>query len=67
VLVTGLIIIFWNLLRSVKKGPPSGPNPWGGTTLEWKTGSPPPDENFEEIPQVTRGPYYYREGGTTEA
>jgi cytochrome c oxidase subunit 1 len=64
VLVTGLIIIFSNLLSSIKRGQQAGPNPWNGTTLEWKTGSPPPAENFTEIPQVTTGPYYYDKGGT---
>jgi cytochrome c oxidase subunit 1 len=27
--------------------------------LEWKTSSPPPPENFEEIPVVTQAPYTY--------
>ncbi len=31
---------------------------WGGTTLEWSVATPPPLENFEEIPAVTHGPYY---------
>ena len=34
-------------------------NPWGGTTLEWKVPSPPPLENFDEIPIVTGGPYVH--------
>ena len=36
-----------------------GANPWGGATLEWTIPSPPPAENFEEIPTVTRGPYAF--------
>jgi cytochrome c oxidase subunit 1 len=32
-------------------------NPWGGRTLEWTIPSPPPPENFEEIPNVVHGPY----------
>jgi len=66
ILVIGLIIIFSNLIRSIRRGREAGPNPWAGTTLEWQTSSPPPEENFEEIPQVTAGPYSYK-GGTTEA
>jgi len=57
ILVTGLIIFFTTLLRSLKRGAPAGPNPWGGTTLEWKTSSPPPLENFVEAPVVEGGPY----------
>lgn len=57
ILITGLIIIFANLFRSMRKGAPATINPWGGTTLEWTVPSPPPVENFETIPVVTRGPY----------
>ena len=59
ILVIGLIILFTNLLRSARKGAVSGPNPWGGTTLEWQIPSPPPLENFEEIPVISQGPYSY--------
>ncbi|MBI5103320.1 MAG: cytochrome c oxidase subunit I [Nitrospirae bacterium] len=59
ILAAGLIIIFFNLLRSIRNGGQAGPNPWGGTTLEWRTSSPPPAENFEVAPVVTEGPYAY--------
>ncbi len=52
-----MIIIFANLIYSVKKGKKSPENPWGGVTLEWHTASPPPLENFHEIPTVTHEPY----------
>lgn len=58
-LAAGLLLIFINLLRSARKGDTAGPNPWGGTTLEWRTSSPPPVENFEGEPVVTEGPYSY--------
>ena len=29
-----------------------GSNPWGGTTLEWQTTTPPHEHNFEKIPVV---------------
>lgn len=57
ILVTGLIYFFLTLIKSVKKGEPIGPNPWGGTTLEWKTPSPPPLLNFVQLPEVNAGPY----------
>lgn len=36
-----------------KRGVPAVDDPWGGWTLEWRTTSPPPPHNFEEIPDVT--------------
>ncbi|UCH81491.1 MAG: cytochrome c oxidase subunit I [Nitrospiraceae bacterium] len=59
ILAVGLILLFANLIRSVRKGEIAGSNPWKGTTLEWTVPSPPPVENFEEIPTVTHGPYKY--------
>jgi len=59
ILVTGILIMLVNLIHSLRHGSPCTANdPWGGgRTLEWKTTSPPPVENFEEIPVVTRGAY----------
>jgi cytochrome c oxidase subunit 1 len=34
-------------------------NPWGATTLEWQTPTPPPHGNFEKPIRVYRGPYEY--------
>ena len=59
VLIAGVLIILINLFRSAKHGPKAKANPWGGKTLEWTVPSPPPLENFEETPTVTRGPYDY--------
>jgi cytochrome c oxidase subunit 1 len=59
ILALGLILLFNNLIRSIKNGTEAGSNPWKGTTLEWAVPSPPPTENFEEIPVVTQGPYKY--------
>ncbi|HXW68960.1 MAG TPA: cbb3-type cytochrome c oxidase subunit I [Dissulfurispiraceae bacterium] len=59
VLVTGLAIIFRNLIIAIFKGPQAPANPWGGKTLEWQVPSPPPHENFGEIPVITSGPYSF--------
>ncbi len=59
ILVTGLIIMAINLLVSLRRGARAPADPWGGQTLEWKVSSPPPVENFHEIPTVTTGPYDY--------
>jgi cytochrome c oxidase subunit 1 len=57
ILIAGLAIMFGNLIYSLFKGKPAEANPWGGVTLEWQIPSPPPAENFEEIPVVNHGPY----------
>ena len=41
-----------NLLRSLRHGAPAGDDPWDAWTLEWSTTSPPPDYNFETLPEV---------------
>ena len=59
VLAAGILMMLYNLVRSLKTGETAPANPWGGTTLEWTTSSPPPVENFVEIPKVEHGPYEY--------
>jgi cytochrome c oxidase subunit 1 len=60
VLAMGLFIMFYNLFRSLWAGEKAVANPWNAATLEWQTSSPPPAENFETIPEVTKGPYTFR-------
>jgi cytochrome c oxidase subunit 1 len=61
IMVTGLVIIIVNLVRSARHGEPAEANPWNGRTLEWTVPSPPPLENFDEIPVLGEkdGPYNY--------
>ena len=59
ILVAGLMILFGNFVAALFKGDQAEDNPWGGLTLEWKLSSPPPAENFAEIPTITAGPYSY--------
>lgn len=59
ILIAGLTVIIINLVRSARYGPKAEMSPWGGSTLEWTVPSPPPTENFGEIPTVTRKPYDY--------
>jgi cytochrome c oxidase subunit 1 len=56
-LAAGIFMFLFEMIRALRKGTPAEANPWGGTTLEWTIPSPPPLENFHEIPTVTRGPY----------
>ena len=46
------LIFFWNFTRSMNKGEVAGNDPWGGTTFEWSTSSPPPKHNFEKLPEM---------------
>jgi cytochrome c oxidase subunit 1 len=50
-----------NMVSSWLQGRKAPNNPWNATGLEWTTTSPPPTENFEEIPIVTSEPYGYGE------
>ncbi|MEP6769858.1 MAG: cytochrome c oxidase subunit I, partial [Acidobacteriota bacterium] len=53
------MILVVNFFLSMRRGKVAGPNPWRANTLEWQTPSPPPHENFAEIPTVYRGPYEF--------
>jgi cytochrome c oxidase subunit 1 len=59
ILGIGYLIPLIYLIWSIRYGPVAGPNPWGAKGLEWETPSPPPTENFEEIPVVTEEAYAY--------
>ena len=63
ILATGILLMFFNLLSSLKNGEKAGDNLFGGATLEWTTPSPPPLENFDEVPTVTGSPYRFKRGG----
>lgn len=63
ILGAGFIIMAVYLLKSLKNGEQAPDNPWGGLTLEWKTTSPPPLENFAEVPEITHDPYDYEKAG----
>jgi cytochrome c oxidase subunit I len=41
-----------NVAMNHKRGVLAGPDPWKGNTLEWFVPSPPPVNNFDEIPRV---------------
>ncbi len=66
ILAVGLIVIVVNIVLSLKRGERAPSNPWGGKTLEWTISSPPPVENFHELPVITKGPYDYSEYEKTE-
>ena len=48
----GVCCFVVNLLSSLKHGALAGNDPWDAWTLEWSTSSPPPEYNFETLPEV---------------
>ena len=49
----GGLVFVANAFFSLKRGQLAGGDPWGGSTLEWATASPPPAHNFDDQPVVT--------------
>jgi cytochrome c oxidase subunit I len=60
ILALGFFIMAAYLLASLRKPADAPDNPWGGTTMEWQTSSPPIMHNFEEQPVLEHEPYDYR-------
>jgi cytochrome c oxidase subunit I len=54
VFFTGLatLVFIWNVLSTLRNGERAPSNPWGGWTLEWATSSPPPHDNFKQVPPI---------------
>jgi cytochrome c oxidase subunit I+III len=48
-----VLLFLCNLMRSLSAGRIAGPDPWGASSLEWATPSPPPEFNFALPPVVT--------------
>ena len=58
-LVAGLLILLGNFVVALFKGQKAEANPWGGVSLEWTISSPPPMENFEQVPTIAGPPYHF--------
>jgi cytochrome c oxidase subunit I+III len=52
VLTLGVLVFIFNAVRSLRAGAHADANPWGASTLEWATASPPPAYNFLYLPTV---------------
>lgn len=62
----GQIPFIINFFGSMVWGRKAESNPWKANTLEWSVSSPPPEKNFEKIPEVFRGAYEYSVPGQTK-
>ncbi|HEX5020243.1 MAG TPA: cytochrome c oxidase subunit I [Candidatus Binatia bacterium] len=62
ILALGYLLPLIYLIWSLRYGAVAGMNPWKATGLEWETPSPPPTDNFERTPIVTREAYDYARG-----
>ncbi|MCZ6641438.1 MAG: cbb3-type cytochrome c oxidase subunit I [Gammaproteobacteria bacterium] len=62
------ILFIYNLIVSLRKGKPSGGNPWEATTLEWQTPQTPPVHGNwgPTLPVVHRWAYDYSVPGAEE-
>jgi cytochrome c oxidase subunit 1 len=52
ILAAGFLLFFIDAIRSAATGAAAPTNPWGASTLEWATSSPPPPYNFARLPVV---------------
>ena len=67
ILAVGLVVLVFNVARSLATGVPAGADPWGGETLEWAVSSPPPDYNFAYIPIVHGRSALWADAGALDA
>ncbi len=48
----GVALFVVNIIWTLWKAKPAGDDPWDAWTLEWATTSPPPEYNFEDLPEI---------------
>ncbi len=66
-IAVSMLVLFWNMFRTWRRGEVAGPDPWDGRTLEWTISSPPPEHNFDRIPVVEHeDDFWYRKYSTAD-
>lgn len=48
----GIVLCFYDIIRTIRKGTPCGSDPWDARTLEWSLPTPIPAYNFAQTPIV---------------
>ncbi len=67
----GLLVFFANIAISWRAHRRDqidvGPDPWDARSLEWMIASPPPEHNFDEVPEITElDEFWHRKYGHDE-
>ncbi|HWB57854.1 MAG TPA: cytochrome c oxidase subunit I, partial [Chthoniobacteraceae bacterium] len=52
IMTVASLLLVLNIVMTLLRGKTAGDNPWNAWTLEWATTSPPPHENFDDLPPI---------------
>jgi cytochrome c oxidase subunit I+III len=52
IIVPGIAVFVWNVIRSWRRGESAGPDPWNADSLEWAVPSPPAEHGWSIVPLV---------------